>query len=382
MDAQTNKSAGGGATPESRAMPEPRVEPAPRGRFAPTVNKPCLCVGVFENGQTQKIDVVNPAELRDSLRGFSLAWVDYRTDNLKDEAASASASLGFNPLLPATLMQDQYASYEDFDVEMGLMLPVIKVEKLDVITSPLLILIRKNFILTIHSTNLTRFERLGRYAETFMKKIPQNISTADRLTILLIRIIDQNNEKNFEHLRYIEEEGDNISEMLSNPKTPRGQLGPQIHQMKHALITYLNTMWSTRAVLDALRYGDAELITDDLRLLARLEGLNRNVQSQLGLSEHLSEVLASGLEVMQTIYNNQLQILNNRMSMIITYLTIIGTAVLVPNTLATIFSSSIFNLGPEDMLWYVIMLVVSTILATLVAYWWVRSKGWLPRQFD
>lgn len=376
MDLQINKSDMSGAGQAAK------TEPVTKNKFIPGVTKPCLCVGVLENGQTQKFDVDNPAELRENLRGFSLAWVDYRTDTLRDEAASVAASLGFNPLLPASLLQDQYASYEDFDVELGLMLPVIKVDKIEVITSPLLILIRKNFILTIHATNLTRFERLGRYAETFLKKIPMNLSTFDKLTILLIRIIDQNNEKNFEHLRYIEEEGDNISEMLSDPKTPRFQLGPQIHQMKHALITYLNTMWSTRSVLDALRYGDAELITDDLRLLARLEGLNRNVQSQIGLSEHLSEVLASGLEVLQSIYNNQLQILNNRMAMVMTYLTIIGTAVLVPNTLATIFSSTIFGLGPEDRGWYIAVLVLATILATFASYWWVRKKGWLPRKFD
>lgn len=362
--------------------PVSKAEVANKTKFIPGITKPCLCVGVFENGQTLKSEVDNPAEIREALRGFSLAWVDYKTDNLKEDVASIAASLGFNPLLPATLLQDPYASYEDFDVELGLMLPVIKVNKLDVLTTPLLILIRKNFILTLHTTNLTRFERLSRYAETFLKKIPQKMSTPDKLTVLLIRIIDQNNEKNFEHLRYIEDEGDSISEMLADPKTPRFQLGPQIHNMKHALITYLNTMWATRSVLDAFRYGDAELITDDLRLLARVEVLNRNVQSQIGLSEHLSEVLASGLEVLQSIYNNQLQVLNNRMALVVTYMTILGTAVLVPNTLATVFSSSAFNLGPEDIVWYVSVLVLATILSTFAAYWWVKKKGWLPKKFD
>lgn len=353
-----------------------------RTKFNLATTRSTLCVGVMENGQTHRYESDSTGEMREKLRSFSIAWIDYKTDKLKEEAASVAASLGFNPLLPASLLQEQYGSYEDFDLELGLMLPVIKVEKLQVIASPLLILIRKNFILTIHATNLTRFERLGRYAETFLKKIPHKLLLQDKITVLLIRVIDQNNEKNFEHLRYIEEEGDNISEMLSNPKIPRFELGPQIYQMKHALITYLNTLWSTRSVLDSLRYGDAELITDDLRLLARIEALNRNVQNQTALSEHMSEVLASGLEVLQSIYNNQLQILNNRMAMVMTYLTIIGTAVLVPNTLATIFSSSIFGLGPEDRGWYIIMLVASTVLATLAAYWWVKRKGWLPRKFD
>lgn len=359
-----------------------QAELPPRAKYTPTLTRPCFCVGILESGQTVKTEVEKPAELIEGLEKYSLSWIDYWTKNLEVEAASVAASLGFNPLLPASLLQDVYGSYEDFDLELGLMLPVVKVKKLDVLITPLLILIHKNFIFTIHGPDLTRFERLGRYAETFLKKIPHEMLIQDKLTILLTRIIDQNNEKNFEHLRYIEEEGDNISEMLANPATPRAQLGPQIHSMKHALITYLNSLWSTRSVLDALRYGDAQLITDDLRLLARLEGLNRNVQTQLGLAEHLSEVLASGLEVLQSIYNNQLQILNNRMALVVAYLTIVGTAVLVPNTLATIFSSSAFNLEPGDRVWYIPMLIMSTILATIAAYWWVKRRGWLPEKAE
>ena len=68
--------------------------------------------------------------------------------------------------------------------------------------------------------------------------------------------------------------------------------------------------------------------------------------------------------------------------MVTAFLTIIGTAVLVPNTLATIFSSTIFDLGPEDRGWYVAMLVLSTAISTIAAYWWVKKKGWLPRKFD
>ena len=32
--------------------------------------------------------------------------------------------------------------------------------------------------------------------------------------------------------------------------------------------------------------------------------------------------------------------------------------------------------------WYVALLVVSTIVATGLAYWWVRRGGWLPKKMD
>ena len=152
--------------------------------------------------------------------------------------------------------------------------------------------------------------------------------------------------------------------------------------MKHSLITYLNALWDGMHVLNTLRYGDAELITDDEQLLEKLEILAADVNRQIELAEHLSEVLASGLEVLQSIYNNQLQMLNNRMALLMTYLTILGTAVLVPNTLATILGNSTFNMDAGDTWWYVILMIVSTVGATWLVYSWVKKKGWIPKKVD
>jgi magnesium transporter len=152
--------------------------------------------------------------------------------------------------------------------------------------------------------------------------------------------------------------------------------------MKHALITYMNALWDSVDVLHALRYGDAEIITNDEKLLEIISVMIDEVKGQIGLAEHMSEVLASGLEVMQTIYNNQLQSLNNRFALVMTYLTIIGTAVLVPNTIATIMGNSIFNLGSGDVWWYVLLMVGATVAATAGVWFWLKKMGWLPKKSD
>ena len=167
-----------------------------------------------------------------------------------------------------------------------------------------------------------------------------------------------------------------------DPKTPRALLGPQIYNMKHALITYLDALWETVDVLHDLRYGDAELLTNETSLLNRLGYLADDVSRQIGLAEHMSEVLASGLEVLQSIYNNQLQAMNNRIALLMTYLTVLGTAVLVPNTLATVFSNSAFAMGPQDLGWYVTLLVLSTVVSTVLAFVWVKKSGFIPRKMD
>ena len=92
--------------------------------------------------------------------------------------------------------------------------------------------------------------------------------------------------------------------------------------------------------------------------------------------------MASGLEVVQSIYNNQLQLLNNRLALLVAYLTIIGTALLVPNTIATVMGSPMFDVGPKDLSWYLPFLVISTLVATFAAWLFVKKMGLLPNKPD
>jgi magnesium transporter len=120
------------------------------------------------------------------------------------------------------------------------------------------------------------------------------------------------------------------------------------------------------------------------------------VKSQLGLSEHMSEVLASGIEATQAIYNNQLTIannqltisnnqltiLNNRLAKLAAYLAIIGTALLIPNTIATILGNSVWVYGPNNLPLYLFLMLGATILGSLFMWYWIRKKGLLPPEKD
>lgn len=364
------------ATTTNAVKPTTGMEPEP-------FHKQWFCVSTSPAGTTVKQDAESPKAFLETLNSASLAWVDFRTDRFEEEAPIAAAQLGFSEHLTGSLTGESRITYQDFDTEMGLKLPSVQVRFLNVKPYPLLMLLKRNFILTIHPSNVDRrFNHLRRYADTVLRKIPNGASSQDKLTMLLTRIIDENNERNFEHLREIEERGDELNEHLINPKAPRDTLGPQIYDMKHALLVYLDALWDTVTVVHALRYGDAELITDDPHLLERIGVLGGEVNTQIGLAEHMSDVLASGLEVLQTIYNNQLQALNNRLALVMTYLTIIGTAVLVPNTLATIFGNSAFAMEPRDRGWYIAVLVISTVVATVLAWAWAKRAGWIPKKMD
>jgi magnesium transporter len=349
-------------------------------------HKGWFCAAICSDGSLFMDEADSPARILEIISGAVIAWVDFRTGDFEKEGCVAGTLLGFSDQLISSLSGESRILYEDLDTEMGLKLPSIQIrlhEHPDVQPHTTLILLRKNLILTIHPMDVDRrFSRLRRYSSKVLRKIPIDASPEDKLTILLMRIVDQNNDRNFEHLRQIEEHGDELNKRLMDPETPRTILGPEIYGMKHALITYLNALWETVDALHDVRYGDAEILSDDPHLLEQVGLLAENVRQQIGLAEHLSEVLASGLEVLQSIYNNQLQVLNNRMAMIMTYLTILGTAVLVPNTLATVFGNSAFAMTPSDRGWYIALLVASTIIATWLAFWWAKRSGWFPKKMD
>ncbi len=348
------------------------------GEGGPRAKSPrAICVALPHAGKPLRVLGDSPTEFISTLQSSTLAWINFTVDDLVKDGSEIAVKLGFSASLVPTVLKGYYAAFEDRDTELAIVVPAVKISRLDIVAYPLLILVRKDLIVTIHSCDVERLVLFSRYADSFMRKFPQGMSQPDRLTMLLVRILDENNSYNFEHLREIEEQADAMSALLLDPSSPRLEIGKKIYQMKHALITYLNTLWRTMDVLHSLRYGDAELVSDNSRTLAQIGLLVEDVNRQISLSEHMSEVLASGLEVLQALYNNQLQVLNNRMAMVITWLTVLGTAVLVPNTLATIFGS-FGGIGGDWLLWYLIVLVISTVNATYLAYWWVTRWVRLP----
>jgi magnesium transporter len=308
----------------------------------------------------------------------SIAWIDYSTKDDDVEIEQLALAAGFTKIPIPKLAHGFYSAYEDYDTELGIMLPSATVKTETMQIYPLYVLIRDNLILTIHNEAINRLLRFSRYAPPFFKRISSE-NTVDKITLMLERIIDENNDRNFEYLREIEMHGDAISKSLIEENLAKKKIAHDIYQMKHVLIDYLNVLWATKDVVDSLRYGDADLITNDEKLLGRIGILSDNIDRHIELSEQMSNVLSSGLEVMQSIYNNQLQSLNNRFALVTAYLTVLGTAFLVPNTIATIAGSGIMEGTMAAQWWYLPLLILSTVVATLTSFLWVlhvwKMKG-------
>lgn len=343
--------------------------------------KKWFMAGLLPEGTVMRCVTEEPSGLLEMAARGLIVWIDCRAKTDMEEVTSAVAALGFSPGLVSSFMSKPPVNYEDFSTEMGVVLPAVRVAQVEVELHQVIVLLRSNFVLTIHPPAVDhRFNRLRRYADTFLKRIPASGSVQDRLTQVLIRIIDENNDSNFQHLRKIEEQGDDLNAALMNPRIPIEQLGPKIYDIKHALLVYMDALWESVDVINNLRYGDGDLMTDSPDLLDRIGLQSTNVGRQIGLAEHMSDVLASGLEVMQAIHNNQLQMTNNRLTTVVTYLTIIGTALAVPNTLATVFGMGLFGLGEADRGWFLGFLITATVAATGFTFWWFFRRGMLSER--
>lgn len=340
------------------------------------------CVMLHNDGQVERITEKPLDDYLKVIPGADVAWIDITASDIEKDLEKIMVAAGFTQIPVHKLYSGMFSSYEDSDIELGIMMPSVIVKNFEVKVRPLIILIRDNLIMTIHDEEIVRLIKFFRYAPTFIKKIRVD-GRVDKLTLILERIIDENNDRNFEYLREIEKHGEEISRRLIDEDYNKKAIAHEIYKMKHVLITYLDVLWATKDVIENLRYGDADLITDDDKLLGRIGILSDNIDRHIELSEQMSNVLASGLEVMQSIYNNQLQTMNNRFALVTAYLTVLGTAFLVPNTIATIAGSGVILWGDTiaNHWWYMPFLIGSTVLATAVSYLWVRAV-WKSRNDD
>lgn len=331
------------------------------------------CVSIpSRTSKLVKLTSNDPTDFSTMIKGGMLSWINYAADDMTKEAASVAKSFGFSEQLVENMLQGGDA-YQDNEVELGLMMPAINIRELEVEIRPVIFLLNHNLILTIHDRRVTRMVNFFRYAESWLSKLPVIMPSIDKKTLIMTRLLEVINERNAEQLRLIEDKADDISEALLDPTVHFMATGKYIYEVKHCLILYLNALWRSLDLLNKLRYGDAELITDNPKVLQRIAILIINVTKHISLTEHTSTVLVSGTTVLQTLHNNQLLMINNRLLLTMTWMTIIGTAVLVPNTLATIFGFA-FSVPVEYLLGSMLAMAIVTIVATILAYRWVMSK--------
>jgi magnesium transporter len=271
---------------------------------------------------------------------------------------------------PKLLLSGYVTAYEDAGDTLGIMLPFIVTGDSRTQTSPVLIFMKKDLIVTIHDDYGGKITKLYNYSNSLMRKLPKEPEQwADRQTILLFRLMDEVSETNFSSLRTIVEQAEQLEIDLAGSRQTDRDIGFELSNMKRSLLTYLNAVWATHDTVRNVKFGDPDMLTDDDDILEKFEVILGRLDRQIQMAENIMDMISTGVTIIQTETSNQL-------TKLIVWLTVAATAVLVPNTVATIFGIPDLQIS---WTWVVPILVISTFISAVVTYRW--TKKWRVNPF-
>lgn len=333
---------------------------------------------ISKKGDPSRAIVENTSQAIEFIKNSRLSWLNFIIGDISLGLEAVYTDMKLT-LSPSTLLSGYLSSYEDNSDILGLMLPIARVEKGEVNTTPLIIYLTKNRLITIHDEYTEHLLRFAKYSDKFMRKLPVGDVWQDSQTFLLARVIDEVAERNFKSLHSIIEQAELIQLELARSKTHPKKLSLEIFNMKQSVLTFLNAVWAIRDVVHSLRYGDSDMVSDNSEVLVKFDIILADLDRQLSMAEHVLELLSGGMSVLQTMFQANLQSMSNRMTTVLLWLTIIGTAILVPNTLATIYGIPYLPLKSNGDNWVLIVLsiILSTLIATFLVYRFVKDV-WLP----
>ena len=319
--------------------------------------------GIEEDGIPFKKESIPLEDAAKRVSDGTFTWIECVVDDIVNETPKILQKLEIN-MDPSLLLSGYVTAYEDVGDTLGIMLPFIVTGDSRTQTSPVLIFVKKDLIVTIHDDYGGKITKLYNYSTSLMRKLPKEQEQwADRQTILLFRLLDEVSETNFSILRTIIEQAEQLEIDLAGSRQTDRDVGFELSNMKRSLLTFLNAVWATHDTVRNVKYGDPDMLTDDDDILEKFEVILGRLDRQIQMAENVMEVIATGITVIQTETSNKL-------TKLIVWLTVAATAVLVPNTIATIFGIP----GLEfSWSWIVPILLISTIISAVVTYRWTKQ---------
>ena len=319
--------------------------------------------GIEKDGIPFKKESIPLQDAAKRVSDGTFTWIECVVDDIVNETPKILQKLEIN-MDPSLLLSGYVTAYEDMGDTLGIMLPFILTGDSRTQTSPVLIFVKKDLIVTIHDDYGGKITKLYNYSTSLMRKLPKEQEQwADRQTILLFRLLDEVSETNFSILRTIIEQAEQLEIDLAGSRQTDRDVGFELSNMKRSLLTFLNAVWATHDTVRNVKYGDPDMLTNDDDILEKFEVILGRLDRQIQMAENVMEIIATGITVIQTETSNKL-------TKLIVWLTVAATAVLVPNTIATIFGIP----GLEfSWSWIVPILLISTIISAVVTYRWTKQ---------
>ena len=319
--------------------------------------------GIEEQGVPFKKESIALDEAAKTIAIGNLTWIECVVDDIVDETPKILEKLDIK-MDPKLLLSGYVTAYEDAGDTLGIMLPFIVTGDSRTQTSPVLIFMKKDLIVTIHDDYGGKITKLYNYSNSLMRKLPKEPEQwADRQTILLFRLMDEVSETNFSTLRTIVEQAEQLEIDLAGSRQTDRDIGFELSNMKRSLLTYLNAVWATHDTVRNVKFGDPDMLTDDDDILEKFEVILGRLDRQIQMAENVMEIISTGVTIIQAETTNKL-------TKLIVWLTVAATAVLVPNTIATIFGIPDLQIS---WTWIIPILILSTLFSVIVTYRWTNQ---------
>ena len=188
--------------------------------------------GIEEQGVPFKKESVELEEAARVVSIGNLTWIECVVDDIVKESPKILDKLGI-AMNSSTLLSGYLTEYEDAGDTLGIMVPFIFTGESRTQTSPCLIFVKKDLILTIHDDYGGKITKLYNYSTSLMRKLPQTPETwLERQTILLFRLLDEVAETNFSSLRTIVERAEQIEIDLAGSRQINRDLSVELSNMK------------------------------------------------------------------------------------------------------------------------------------------------------
>jgi len=319
--------------------------------------------GIEEQGVPFKKESIALEEAAKTVSIGNLTWIECVVDDIVNETPKILEKLDIK-MDPKVLLSGYVSAYEDLGDTLGIMLPFIVTGDSRTQTSPVLIFMKKDLIVTIQDDYGGKITKLYNYSNSLMRKLPKEPKQwADRQTILLFRLMDEVSETNFSSLRTIVEQAEQLEIDLAGSRQAERDIGFEISNMKRSLLTFLNAVWATHDTVRNVKFGDPDMLTDDDDILEKFEVILGRLDRQIQMAENVMDIISTGVTIIQTETSNKL-------TKLIVWLTVVATAVLVPNTVATIFGIPDLEISWS---WIAPILIISTLISAIVTYRWTKQ---------
>jgi magnesium transporter len=303
--------------------------------------------------------------LAQAVHSKTLAWVD-ATAPTAEELATISKLFGINKHdLDDVMDQEERSRIEEHDqYKLIILRAPIKLSK-NVGTTPIGIFITRNNILTIHKKNIKATVEIHNNSEILDHGVQY----------FVLKLIDKMVSTYFKLLQNVDDEIEQLEEKVFEHSGKRTAM--HIFQLKKTLTYFQRSLLANRETI-------SDIIKSNILHLDKKDMLNfgdslNDIHQLIDMTNTHKEILSGALEIHASTLSNQMTLVMKRM-------TIIGSFVLIPTMIASIYGmnfgqpitgESIWNM-PELAWAYGYPFALSLMALSCVAlYAYFKKKKWM-----